>query len=319
MKSKHIFLTLILLISGGALFYLEYKELPPTPAAAEISLDTNKSYQHTSKTAAYEEQREADASRSKQKINITDMEDRQVQQEEKLVRLKDENDVKLLTLRRNNPNTAKKKDKSQRANKKKSNSSTVASSRPSLDQRAQDSIRAVNIQKKRDFLLQNWGHSSSISSNEDATKKGYSAVIHKDQRVSHGQTVSLRTLEPIVVNRQTIPANTLLTGFSAYNQNRVTITIQSVNVDGFIIPLNMQVYGVDGLPGIGLGISKAGETLNTELAEQALSAVSTAAGAVGGNLGRSIGNLLTGTARGVKREKDIEIFLRDRQKIIIKE
>ena len=73
-----------------------------------------------------------------------------------------------------------------------------------------------------------------------------------------------------------IPANTILTGTSRIDGERMSITIQAVQYEGSVIPIELQVYDLDG----GAGISVP--------ASEEISAVKEIAANAGSGLGSSI-------------------------------
>jgi conjugative transposon TraM protein len=57
-------------------------------------------------------------------------------------------------------------------------------------------------------------------------------------------------LEPILIGDLLIPANTLITGSCRIGGERLNVTVTSIQYAGNIIPVQLQVYGTDGQPGI---------------------------------------------------------------------
>ena len=76
------------------------------------------------------------------------------------------------------------------------------------------------------------------------------ACIHGDQTVTSGQGVRIRLLEPMRVGKHVLPKNSLLTGESRIQGERLNIGIVQVEHDGIIIPVELTVYGNDGQGGI---------------------------------------------------------------------
>ena len=73
-----------------------------------------------------------------------------------------------------------------------------------------------------------------------------------------------------------IPANTILTGTSRIDGERMSITIQAVQYEGNVIPIELQVYDLDGGAGISVPVSEE------------ISAVKEIAANAGSGLGSSI-------------------------------
>lgn len=76
------------------------------------------------------------------------------------------------------------------------------------------------------------------------------ACIHGDQTVTGGQGVRIRLLEPMRVGKHVLPKNSLLTGESRIQGERLNIGIVQVEHDGIIIPVELTVYDNDGQGGI---------------------------------------------------------------------
>ena len=81
-------------------------------------------------------------------------------------------------------------------------------------------------------------------------KNTISAVIHDDHTLISGQSVRLRTTEAMIAGTTIIPANSILTGTAALQGERLGISINSIEIGGAIIPVEMNVYDSDGQYGI---------------------------------------------------------------------
>ncbi len=76
------------------------------------------------------------------------------------------------------------------------------------------------------------------------------ACIHEDQSVMDGQNVRLRLLEPLQAGHIIIPKNTLLTGIARIQRERLDIDIASIEYNGSIISVELNVYDSDGQKGL---------------------------------------------------------------------
>lgn len=94
--------------------------------------------------------------------------------------------------------------------------------------------------------------------------------------MTDGDEIPIRLLEPMMAGEVLIPANTILTGTSRIDGERMSITIQAVQYEGSVIPIELQVYDLDG----GAGISVP--------ASEEISAVKEIAANAGSGLGSSI-------------------------------
>lgn len=81
-------------------------------------------------------------------------------------------------------------------------------------------------------------------------KNTISAVIHDDQTLISGQSVRLRLTEAMIAGTTVIPANSLLTGTASLQGERLGIIINSIEMGGAIIPVEIIVYDSDGQRGI---------------------------------------------------------------------
>lgn len=81
-------------------------------------------------------------------------------------------------------------------------------------------------------------------------KNTISAVIHDDQTLISGQSVRLRLTEAMIAGTTVIPANSLLTGTASLQGERLGIIVNSIELGGAIIPVEIIVYDSDGQRGI---------------------------------------------------------------------
>jgi conjugative transposon TraM protein len=81
-------------------------------------------------------------------------------------------------------------------------------------------------------------------------KNTISAVIHDDQTLISGQSVRLRLTEAMIAGTTIIPANSILTGTASLQGERLGIAINSIELAGAIIPVEIVVYDSDGQRGI---------------------------------------------------------------------
>ncbi len=81
-------------------------------------------------------------------------------------------------------------------------------------------------------------------------------VIHDDQAVKSGNSVKLRLLKEVSADGITIPANTILYAVCQLDNERLRMTVRNVQLGGQLIPLDLEVYDLDGSPGVNMpGIS----------------------------------------------------------------
>ncbi len=102
------------------------------------------------------------------------------------------------------------------------------------------------------------------------------ACVYGAQSVTDGQAVRLRLLEPMAVADRIIPRNAVVVGAAKIQGERLVIEITSLEHDGTVIPVDLEVYDTDGQPGIFIPNSME------------MNAVREVAANMGGSLGSSI-------------------------------
>ncbi|MFC0773324.1 conjugative transposon protein TraM [Terrimonas alba] len=76
------------------------------------------------------------------------------------------------------------------------------------------------------------------------------AAIHAAQTVTAGSTVKLRLLTDIYVNGNLIPAGSFVFGVASLENERLLIHIPGIRYGNNLLPVSLEVYDMDGLPGI---------------------------------------------------------------------
>ena len=96
----------------------------------------------------------------------------------------------------------------------------------------------------------NYGFHTAVGAEEMAGKNTIAACVQGDQTLTDGQMVKFRLLEPMRVSGRIIPRNTTLVGAARLQGERLGIRITSLEHDGTIIPVELEVYDSDGQAGI---------------------------------------------------------------------
>jgi conjugative transposon TraM protein len=91
---------------------------------------------------------------------------------------------------------------------------------------------------------------TAVGDTQASGKNTISACIHKTLTLVDGQDVQLRLLEDIEAGGQRIPAGSLISGTVGMGGERLFITLTWLQYAGNIVPVELQVYDTDGLPGI---------------------------------------------------------------------
>lgn len=91
----------------------------------------------------------------------------------------------------------------------------------------------------------------AAAGNETVTdKNSIRASVYQTITLSNGKEVQLRLQEPMRAGNMLIPANTILTGSAKIGGERLHITITSIQYADNVIPVEMEVYDMDGMQGI---------------------------------------------------------------------
>ncbi len=76
------------------------------------------------------------------------------------------------------------------------------------------------------------------------------AIIHDSQELVAGSTVKLRLLSDVEINKIRVPKDQFIYGICAINGERLMIEITSIRTNNILLPVSLEVYDLDGLPGI---------------------------------------------------------------------
>jgi len=77
-------------------------------------------------------------------------------------------------------------------------------------------------------------------------------VVHEDQTFKGGNTVKLRLTKEISADGITIPANTILHAICQSSDDRLRMVVRSLQLNGQLIPLDLEVYDIDGIAGVNM-------------------------------------------------------------------
>lgn len=106
------------------------------------------------------------------------------------------------------------------------------------------------------------GFNTSVGIKRSAGRNTIAAVIAGDQSVTNGQSVKLRTTEPMWIGNRLIPRQTTLTGLARLQDERLEIEITSVETEGSIYEVELKVYDSDGQEGINIPNSMESDALH---------------------------------------------------------
>ena len=86
---------------------------------------------------------------------------------------------------------------------------------------------------------------------EEATE-GFAieAVVHSNQSLVNGAVIQLRLFTDVFINGVLIPKGTPVNGISSLNNERLEAEINSIRYKNQLFPVKLELYDMDGLPGI---------------------------------------------------------------------
>jgi len=165
--------------------------------------------------------------------------------------------------------------------------------------------------------------STAVGTKRTNFKNTISACIATDQSVTDGQSVRLRTLEPMWIGNSLLPKNTSIVGVARLQGERLEIKIENVEALGCIMEVDLSVYDSDGQEGINIPNSMESDALHE----------------IGANMGSTMGssiNLTTnagaqlvsdvgkGLINGVsqylnKKMRTVKVHLKSGYKIMLKQ
>lgn len=103
---------------------------------------------------------------------------------------------------------------------------------------------------------------TSVGSSGIVNKNTIAAVVANNQNVTDGESVKLRTTEPMWVGSRVIPRNTVIVGSARVQGERLEIEISSIECEGSIYDVELQVYDSDGQEGINIPNSMESDALH---------------------------------------------------------
>lgn len=167
----------------------------------------------------------------------------------------------------------------------------------------------------------NRGFNTSVGVQRTSTKNTISAVVANDQTIANGQPVRLRLTEPMWVGNRLVPRNTIITGESRLQGERLEIEISSVESDGSVYEVELQVFDSDGQEGINIPNSMESDALKEIGANMGSTVgssinISTNAGAqIVSDVGRGILNGVSSYL--TKKVREVKVHLKAGYKVML--
>ena len=108
----------------------------------------------------------------------------------------------------------------------------------------------------------NRSFNTSVGTKSVIVKNTIAAVVAGNQSVIDGESVKLRTTEPMWIGNRLIPRNTTITGSGRVQGERLEIEITSIECEGSIYDVELQVFDSDGQEGINIPQSMESDALH---------------------------------------------------------
>ena len=116
-------------------------------------------------------------------------------------------------------------------------------------------VSTLGTSSDRDF-------NTSVGARQSAPKNTIAAVVAGDQTITNGQGVRLRITEPMWIGNRLIPRNTTIVGAARLQGERLEVEISSVECEGSVYDVELQVYDSDGQEGINIPNSMESDALH---------------------------------------------------------
>lgn len=111
-------------------------------------------------------------------------------------------------------------------------------------------VYAVRKDKSADTLVKGFYSYSDEKELLPDEQPSIEAIVAANQVIVNGAVVKFRLVNALYLNGQLIPPHTLVSGIAALNGERLTVEIQSIRCGKSIYAVKLEVFDMDGLPGI---------------------------------------------------------------------
>ena len=165
--------------------------------------------------------------------------------------------------------------------------------------------------------------STAVGTKHTNFKNTISACVATDQSVIDGQSVKLRTLEPMWIGNSLLPKNTSIVGVARLQGERLEIKIENVEALGCIMEVDLSVYDSDGQEGINIPNSMESDALHeigANMGSTMGSSINLTTNA-GAQLASDVGKgLINGVSQYLnKKLRTVKVHLKSGYKIMLKQ
>ena len=152
-------------------------------------------------------------------------------------------------------------------------------------------------------------------------KNSIRACVNQTVTLTSGREVQIRLLEPMQAGNILIPANSIITGACRIGSERMEVTVNSIQYAGNIIPVELQVYDLDGQRGISVPNSdeiKAAKEIASQMAQSEGSSI-TITDDAGSQFAADIGkSLIQGASQYVSKKMSVvKVTLKANHKLLL--
>ena len=165
--------------------------------------------------------------------------------------------------------------------------------------------------------------STAVGTKRTNFKNTISACVATDQSVTDGQSVRLRTLEPMWIGNSLLPKNTSIVGVARLQGERLEIKIENIEALGCIMEVDLSVYDSDGQEGINIPNSMESDALHeigANMGSTMGSSINLTTNA-GAQLASDVGKgLINGVSQYLnKKLRTVKVLLKSGYKIMLKQ
>ncbi len=167
----------------------------------------------------------------------------------------------------------------------------------------------------------NMGFFTAAGNEEVTDKNSIRACVYQTVTLTSGKELQIRLLEPMRAGNTLIPANSVVTGACRIGSERMEVTINSIQYAGNIIPVELQVYDLDGQRGISVPNSdeiRAAKEIASQMAQSAGSSI-TITDDAGSQFAADIGkSLIQGASQYVSKKMSvIKVTLKANHRLLL--
>ncbi|GEN71252.1 conjugative transposon protein TraM [Chryseobacterium lathyri] len=117
-------------------------------------------------------------------------------------------------------------------------------------------LENINGERNRGF------YTVGVTEQVSKPKNSIGACIHETTTITTDGTVKLRLLESAKTPDFTIPSGSIVTAGAKFNNGRLLLKVSSIEFEGNIFPVDINIYDLDGQPGLSVPYSAEMNAVN---------------------------------------------------------